>query len=108
MDRRSHVYVLVRRDLSHPQQVVQACHASLEAARAFLPSDHEHPFLVICGVRDEPRLWRCLDVLSAAGIRHCAFHEPDLDGQLTAVATEPLSGPIRQVFRRYQLLKSNR
>jgi hypothetical protein len=87
--------------------VVQACHASIEAARAFLPSDHEHPSLVVCGVRDAFRLSRCLDRLSAAGVRCRAFHEPDLGGQLTALATEPISGPIRRLFRRYRLLQGN-
>jgi hypothetical protein len=84
--------------------VVQACHASLEAARAFLPSHAEHPFLVVCGVRDERRLGLCRDRLGRAGIRFRAFHEPDLGGQLTALATEPLRGPQRHFFRDYQLL----
>ena len=98
------MYVLVRRDLSHPQQVVQACHASLEAARTFLPVSSEHPFVIVCGVRDEPRLFRCLDRLEAAGVRYRAFHEPDLEGQLTALATEPIYGSKRKVFQDYQLL----
>lgn len=99
------MYVLVRRDLSHPQQVVQACHASLEAARAFLSPGHEHPFVIVCGVRDEPRLFDWLDKLERAGIRCRAFAEPDLDGQLTAVATEPVCGNQRRVFKDCQLLR---
>jgi hypothetical protein len=94
----------VRRDLAHPQQVVQACHASLEAARSFLPPDHEHPHVVVCGVRDELRLGRWLDRLRAAGIRFRAFFEPDLGNRLTAVATEPVRGPRRHVFRDLRLL----
>jgi len=98
------VYVLIRRDLSAPQQIVQACHACLEASRAFLSSDCEHPHLVVCGVRDERRLGRCLDRLRQAGLRFSAFLEPDLDNQLTAAATEPLRGSQRRVFQDYHLL----
>jgi hypothetical protein len=87
--------------------VVQAGHACLEAARAFLPSDHEHPFLVVCGVRDEVRLGRWLDRLRAAGVRFRAFFEPDLGDQLTAAATEPLRGQQRHVFRDLPLLTVN-
>jgi hypothetical protein len=97
--------VLVRRDLSRAQQAVQACHAAMEAARAFLPPSLEHPSLVICGIRDGPRLLQCLARLEAAGIRHRAFYEPDLNHQLTAVATEPVAGSQRELFRRYSLLR---
>ncbi|HEV3118357.1 MAG TPA: hypothetical protein VGY58_15010 [Gemmataceae bacterium] len=90
--------------MSHPQQVVQACHASLEAARTFLPLSCEHPFVVVCGIRDEPRLFRCIERLEKAGVRYRAFFEPDLGDQLTAVATEPVHGSKRSMFRNYQLL----
>lgn len=88
--------------------MVQACHACLEAARAFLPSDHEHPFLVVCGLRDELRLAQWLDRLHAAGIRFRAFFEPDLGDQLTAVATEPVRGYLRGVLGDLPLLTVNR
>jgi len=87
--------------------VVQACHACLEAARAFLPPAHEHPSLVVCGVRNEAGLARSLAALSRAGIRCRAFREPDLGGQVTAVATEPVSGAARRFFRKYRLLNDN-
>ena len=60
--------------------------------------------MIVCGVRDEPRLFRCLDRLEAAGVRYRAFYEPDLEGQLTALATEPIYGSKRKVFQDYQLL----
>jgi hypothetical protein len=100
------MYVLVRRDLSHPQQVVQACHASIEAARVFIADGAAHPFVIVCGIRDGPALANCLERLNASGIAHRAFYEPDLGGQLTAIATAPLSPEQRQFFRKYQLLRS--
>jgi hypothetical protein len=98
------VYVLIRRDLSAPQQIVQACHACLEASRTFLSADCEHPHLVVCGVRDERRLGRSLARLRQAGVRFYAFFEPDLDNQLTAAVTEPVRGAQRRVFQDYHLL----
>jgi hypothetical protein len=84
--------------------VVQACHASLEAARAFLSTDQPHPFVIVCGLRDERSLAQALDRLRRAGVRCRAFHEEDLGGALTAVATEPLSDPQRGILRDYRLL----
>jgi hypothetical protein len=84
--------------------VVQACHASIEAARSFLPSGAAHPFIIVCGVPDEPALFRCLDRVARLGVRHRAFREPDIGNQLTALATEPVFGARRRCFRKYRLL----
>jgi len=85
--------------------VVQACHASLEAAKAF--PFREHPNIIVCGIRDEQRLNRCLDWLARYGIRCRAFHEPNRGGELTALATEPVFTNQRGVFRDYTLLQGN-
>jgi hypothetical protein len=84
--------------------VVQACHAAIEAARSFLPSGAAHPLVIVCAVRDESALFGCLDRVARLGVRHRAFREPDTGGQLTAVATEPVSGERRRWFRKYRLL----
>jgi hypothetical protein len=42
--------------------------------------------------------------LADLGVRHRAFHEPDIGDQLTAIATEPLSRHHKRLFRRYRLL----
>jgi hypothetical protein len=84
---------------------VQSCHAVAEAARHFLPPDHDHPHLIVCGVRDEPALVHAARRLTALGVRFRLFLEPDAGGRATALATEPVCGPARRAFRRYQLLK---
>jgi hypothetical protein len=96
--------VLVRRDLPPAQQVVQSCHAVAEAARSLLPPDHQHPHIVVCGVRDERTLRQSHDRLVRQGVRCRAFIEPDLGNQLTALATEPVFDGTRRLFRRFQLL----
>jgi hypothetical protein len=97
------VYILVRRDLSSPQQAVQSCHAAIEAALSFgrLP---DHPSVIICGIATEAKLENALCRLNALGIRCHAFREPDIGNQLTAIACEPVYGEQRRIFRQYQLL----
>jgi hypothetical protein len=93
----------VRQDLSQPQQVVQACHAAIEAAR-LLPQQLAHPHLVVIGIPDERQLCRCLEHLRRVGIAHRPFHEPDRGNELTALATEPVFGQRRRLLRRYRCL----
>jgi hypothetical protein len=97
------VYVFVRRDLPPSQAAVQACHACIEARHLF-PAGPNHANLVVLGIRDEAKLIDALRRIHALGIRLQAFFEPDLGGQLTAFATEPIPGDSRHPFRRYPLL----
>ena len=93
---------MVRKDLSIPQIAVQACHAVIDA-REFYPANMESPNLVLLGVNDEKKLVSTLRRISELGIRCKAFVEPDIGNQLTAIATEPVSGASRRHFKQYQL-----
>ena len=97
--------MFVRRDLPLPQQAVQACHACIEMARDLLPPPDEHPHLVLCGVKSEQQLAAVADRLRRLNVAFRSFRDADWDGQLTAVATAPLRGPIRRQLRRYQCLR---
>ena len=97
-----YVYCFVRRDLSLPQQVVQACHACIESIRNFLPPSAAHPHLVLLSARSRADLESISARLDAFGIRCCIFCEPDLAGEPTALSTEPISGSRRSVFKRYR------
>ena len=99
-----YVYVLTRRDLPFPQQAVQAAHASIEAARKFIDKDIEHPHLVLCTVENEEELFCALNELKDH-VRIAEWREADIDDELTAIASEPVSGDVRRLFRNYQLLK---
>jgi hypothetical protein len=98
------VYVFIHRDLSFPQQVVQACHACYEMAST-TPACHEHPSVILLGIDNETKLLACLQKLQAAGIEHREFREPDIGHQLTSIATTPIIGD-RSFFRKYQLLRN--
>lgn len=80
-------------------------HAALEARR-FLSSS-EHPHLVLCGVPSQERLLAAADFLFCRDVRHALFREPDLGGQATALATEPLRGERREVMQRFRCLQSS-
>jgi len=101
------MYIFVRTDLSASQCAVQSCHAAIEAANHFdFDSLEDHPYVVILSARDESRLHRVRKYLIGEGIKHVHFYESDLDDQLTALATEPIHGDRRKLFRKYQLLKN--
>ena len=102
----AYLYVLVRTDLSFPQQAVQACHAAIESTRQFPDPHSEHPYLVLCGVPDVNALTTAKARLEASGVPLAAFYEPDQAGSLTAVATRPLRGPERLPMRKYQCLRA--
>jgi hypothetical protein len=85
--------------------VVQASHACIEATKAFLESHVEHPHLVVVGVNDESRLFKCANRLETAGIRYKLFTESDRNDEATAIATEPVYEDQRHIFKNYQCLK---
>jgi len=83
---------------------VQSCHAAIEAARSLLPAESPHPHLIVCGVHDEPALWRFLHRLQQHEVRFLPFFEPDRGNELTALATEPVFDDTRRLFRNLRLL----
>lgn len=95
----------MRKDLTPSQQAVQACHTCIDVARTFFPHYEGIPFLVLCGLRNEKQLIDALERIKSFGIKCKEFHEPDLGDQVTAFATELVSGDKRRLFRKYQLLK---
>ena len=99
------MFVVVRGDVSPSQIAVQSCHASIEAARAIIDEKDEHPSLVLCVENSKEDLERSLLWLNAMNIRSICFHEPDLGGELTAIATEPLTFDVRKRLKNFKLLK---
>jgi len=96
------MYVLVRNDLSIPQQAVQSAHAAIEASRAFLEPGQEHPSVIIVIVKSEQKL---KSIAAKLDVKFRAFFEPDIGNQMTAIATAPISGEQRNFFKKFQLMK---
>jgi hypothetical protein len=86
---------------------VQSCHAAIECAKKFdLEKLPDHPSVIILGIKDEAKLFQVKNYLLSQDIDYCPFHEADLDNQLTALATEPIVGEKRKLFKKFQLLRS--
>jgi len=101
-----YVYALIRRDIPFAQQLVQVGHAALEAGREHYRSDETASFIVL-EVPDRAALEAAAQRLSSLGIDHHLFFEPDFDMGYSALATRPVSGKERQIFRRWPLWRES-
>ena len=99
------MYVLVRTDLSLPQQLCQAAHAAHESGRHLADRTSAVSSIVLCALPSERTLLDARERLEFLGLRTVLFREPDLGGQATALATEPLEPSRRSMLSRYPLWK---
>lgn len=97
-----YVYMFVRGDLSHPQQIVQTAHAVEEITRRHQSDGTNH--MVLCDAKDEDSLFDISVWLAKHEIEHHTFYEPDIDGY-TAIATRPLRGDERRPLKKFQTKK---
>ena len=97
--------MLIRTDLSLPQQLVQAAHAAHESGRHLAERTPEISSLIACALPSERALLEAQDRLRFRGIRCVLFREPDIGHQATALATEPLDRGRSAALARYPLWK---
>ena len=76
----------------------------MEATRFYPPPNGIIPNLVVLGVANEQELLKAKSKLEKSGIKHEIFVEPDIGNQHTAIATEPIFGEQRRLFRNYRCL----
>lgn len=101
-----YVYVMVRKDLTLEQQMVQLGHAALEAGYAFDGPRNQTAHLVLLEVPDQPALQAAASRLERHGIEHALFYEPDFGMGHSALATRPVTERHeRQLFRKYPLYR---
>ena len=81
------LYVLVRGDLSIQQQAVQAGHAVAEYLLREPKPSWSNGTLVYLGVRDQEHLRRWGIKLRDLEMPYVIFQEPDLNNEITALAT---------------------
>lgn len=100
-----YIYVLVRKDLSPSQQAVQACHVAIEASRTFLDPEEIHPHLVLLEISDKMTLSKvAIKLYLTTNIAYRVFLEEDIGNEPTALATEPIYGEDRTIFKDFKLL----
>ena len=92
------LYVIVRKDLSESYRAVQAGHAVAE----WLLHDQswKNETLIYLGVENETDLLRWGNKLNFKGIKYVGFNEPDINNELTAIATVCND----EIFKRLELL----
>lgn len=87
------LYLVTRRDIAPGYQAVQSCHAMRQFTADHPDRDTEwfknSNYLALLSVADETELMRLLVAASDKGLRTSAFREPDVGGQITAIAIEP-------------------
>jgi hypothetical protein len=98
-----HSYVFIRNNISDSQKIVQTGHVSIELSKKF--DLKYHPSLICLSVKSEEKLIKTIQELIDNGIDFTIFREPDLNNEITAVATKPLTGKQREIFKRYQLMR---
>jgi hypothetical protein len=90
-----------------PQQLVQAIHAAHEAGIHLSQEHSQTSSVVVCAVPSEQDLLKAHDFITRRGIRSVVFTEPDIGGQATALASEPVFGSARRIFNRFSLWKGD-
>ena len=88
-----YMYVLVRGDLLPTTQVIQGCHAAMQAAHQSQLDGQER--LVWLVVRNQHELLMWKERLSGEGVECHLFFEPDHDLHYTALCTTPVEGGLR-------------
>lgn len=90
------MYVLVRKDLTKAQQAVQGGHALAE----FLlnhPTSWKNWTLVYLGVKNELQLEKWIYKLKKFDIDAAIWREPDMNNEITAIATYSKKGVFKSL-----------
>lgn len=105
-------YIFVRQDMSEEQQLIQFGHVSCVLGWQ-IAKDHPHinpSFLnfVGIGVSNEKELLKAMFRMQDNQCLAGHFIEPNMNDSLTAIASIPVKGEIREIFRKYDTLKFSR
>lgn len=74
-------------------------------ARELIPREIDHPSLVLCTVPDRDGLAALVEKCVKSAIPHKVFFEADMNDQPTAMATAPVNGKARKLFKNLPLFQ---
>ncbi|MCK5613796.1 hypothetical protein KAR91_68665 [Candidatus Pacearchaeota archaeon] len=94
------LFVIVRKDLSHSQRAVQAGHALAEYLLHSPNFRWKNEILIYLGIKGLKQLENLMRKLDFHGIKYIEFHEPDLNNEVTAIASDEEC----RIFERMNLL----
>jgi len=101
-----YTYVLIRTDIPLEQQMVQACHAALEAGHAF-SAPAQTSSLIVCTVPNREALLEARARLARHGIQSEMFFEPSWEMGHSALGTEAITNrKQRFVMSKYPLWRA--
>ena len=97
------LFVIVRRDLTPSQQAVQAGHALANYLYAFSYL-WNYETLIYLGIKNEEELEKWKYKLMLKSIPYACFVEPDMNDEVTAIATALNSQYDESFFKNLQVL----
>lgn len=87
------LFLVTRRDISAGYQAVQSCHAIRQFTNDHPEIDGEwfksSNYLALLSAANEIELMKLIIAAKEAGLRLSIFREPDVGGEITALALEP-------------------
>jgi hypothetical protein len=98
-------YIFVRQDITPEQQLIQFGHVAAKAGAKSPDKLWEYVHFVGIGVRNERELHKAALLMADNDIPYSTFNEGAMDDELTAVASVPVRGPTREVFKNYKTLR---
>lgn len=81
---------------------MQIAHAGMECGLYLTTKPDRPDNAVLIGVESEQELLKIRDRLAKHGIAHRVIDEPDMNNQITAISTEPLTDDRRKPLRKFQ------
>jgi len=122
---RYYFYVFVRQDISPEYQAVQACHVAakmgyrtgfhqglqggaITSTAAMPPEKFDELYITLIGVPDIAALGTAIEDIKAVGGKAYEFREPDINNELTAVASSPILAKDRKRLLSYKRLVFNK
>jgi len=82
------LYVIVRKDLSTSQRAVQAGHVVAQFCLYCPFSRWNNGTLIHLGIKNLRQLEKLMNQLSNNNINYTEFREPDMNNEVTAIATD--------------------
>lgn len=99
-------YFFTRQDISPEQQLVQTAHVALKlGTKSAIAIDPDNTYFSVVGVRNLWALEAVQTILDHFNFKYEVFNEPDIKGEMTAIAVYPVMEIDRGPLLAFNLLK---
>jgi len=106
---KKYVYFFTRQDISPEQQLVQTSHVALKLGVEYgSVINPDNTYFTVIGVRNREALEAVAEILIKFNFRFEVFSEPDLNDEITSIATTPIDEDNRGALLAFNLLKFGR